>query len=292
LRANFIQGTAGLGKESALALAKHNPAHIYLTGRDSTRGTAVVDEIEQSFPKVKATFIACDLASLASVERGAKQFTSASSRLDILMCNAGVMALPPGLTKDGYEVQFGTNHVGHALLIKLLLPTLLATAERPGSAVRIVLNTSLGFRGAPKGGVRFKDLRTTQACISPLAGTWIRYGQSKLANVLYAAELGRRYPNITSVSIHPGVINTGLVGNLSFLDRVLVHVTNFGNFMTQEEGIQNQLWAATARNGEVVNGAFYEPVAILGTHDKLSKDQNLATQLWDWTEKELAAYEP
>jgi NAD(P)-dependent dehydrogenase (short-subunit alcohol dehydrogenase family) len=289
--ANSLQGTAGLGKESALAFAKHHPAHIYLTGRDSTRGAAVVSEIENSFPDVKATFVACDLASLASVEKGAKQFTSASDRLDILMCNAGVMALPPGLTKDGYEVQFGTNHVGHALLIKLLLPTLLRTAELPNSAVRIVLNTSLGFRGAPKSGVIFRDLRTKQGCF-PVAGNWIRYGQSKLANILYAAELGRRYPSITSVSIHPGVINTGLVGNLSFLDKALVHVTNIGNFMTPEEGIHNQLWAATAKNGEVVNGAFYEPVAVLGTHDKLSKDKNLATQLWDWTEKELEAFKP
>jgi NAD(P)-dependent dehydrogenase (short-subunit alcohol dehydrogenase family) len=287
--AKTFQGTAGLGKESALALAKHSPAHIYLTGRDSERGTAVVSEIEKSFPNVKATFVACDLASLASVEKGAKQFTSASDRLDILMCNAGVMALPPGLTKDGYEVQFGTNHVGHALLIKLLLPTLLRTAELPGAAVRIVLNTSLGFRGAPRGGVVFKDLRTTQGCF-PVVGNWIRYGQSKLANILYAAELGKRYPSITSVSIHPGVINTGLVGNLSLLNRALVHVANIGNFMTPEEGIQNQLWAATAKNGDVVSGAFYEPVAVLGTHDKLSKDQNLATQLWDWTEKELEAF--
>jgi len=287
--ADLFQGTAGLGKESALALAKHSPAHVYLTGRDGKRGEAVVSEIEKSFPNVKATFVTCDLASLASVEKGAKQFTSASDRLDILMCNAGVMALPPGLTKDGYEVQFGTNHVGHALLIKLLLPTLLRTAELPGSTVRIVLNTSLGFRGAPRGGVVFKDLRTTQGCF-PVAGNWIRYGQSKLANILYAAELGRRYPSITSVSIHPGVINTGLIGNLSCLDKALVHVTNIGNFMTPEEGIQNQLWAATAKNGDVVNGAFYEPVAVLGTHDKLSKDENLATQLWDWTEKELEAF--
>lgn len=287
--ANAVQGTAGLGKESALTLAKHHPEHIYLTGRDGSRGAAVVSEIQDSTPDVKATFIQCDLASLASVEKAARQFTSTSDRLDILMCNAGVMALPPGLTKDGYEIQFGTNHIGHALLIKLLLPTLLRTAEQPESSVRIVLNTSLGFRGAPKAGVVFKNLRTTQGCF-PVAGNWIRYGQSKLANILYAAELGRRYPSITSVSIHPGVINTGLVGNLSCLDKALVYVTNIGNFMTPEEGVQNQLWAATAKNGDVVSGAFYEPVAVLGTHDRLSKDENLATHLWDWTEKELEAY--
>jgi NAD(P)-dependent dehydrogenase (short-subunit alcohol dehydrogenase family) len=287
--ANILKGTAGLGKESALALAKHHPERIYFSGRNGTRGAAVVTEIVNSVPGVKATFIECDLASLASIANAAKQFTSTSDRLDILMCNAGVMALPPGLTKDGYEVQFGTNHVGHALLIKLLLPTLLRTAELPGSSVRIVLNTSLGFKGHPRGGIQFNDLRTTQGCF-PVAGAWIRYGQSKLANILYAAELGRRYPSITSVSIHPGVINTGLVGNLSFLNRALVKVANIGNFMTPEEGIQNQLWAATAKDGDVVNGAYYEPVAVLGAHDKASSNQDLATQLWDWTQKELEPY--
>ncbi|KAL9123388.1 MAG: hypothetical protein Q9187_000070 [Circinaria calcarea] len=281
-------GTTGLGKESVLALAKHHPEHIYFSGRDFTRAAAVVDEVKATVPNANVTFVQCDLASLASVEQAAKQFLSESQRLDILMCNAGVMALPPGLTADGYEMQFGTNHVGHALLTKLFLPTLLRTAEAPNSDVRIVFLTSLGFRGHPAGGVVFKDLRTTQNFGT--VGHWIRYGQSKLANIIYPAELARRYPSITSVSVHPGVVTTSLVGNLGFLNKALVYATNLGRMKAPAEGILNQLWAATAEKAKVINGEFYEPVGMLGGHDKESKSEKLAAELWDWTQKELENY--
>ena len=204
------------------------------------------------------------------------------------MCNAGVMALPPGLTTDGYEIQFGTNHVGHALLVKLFLPTLLRTAEAPNSDVRIVFLTSLGFRGHPSGGIVFNDLHTTQDF--GVIGHWTRYGQSKLANILYPAELARRYPKITSVSVHPGVVATGLVGNLGFLNKALVYVTNIGKVKVPADGTWNQLWAATAKKGRITNGAYYVPVGVLGSHDKESKSEKLAGELWKWTQKELENY--
>ena len=237
-------------------------------------------------PGTNVTFVECDLASLASVQAAVQRFSI--QRLDILMCNAGIMAQPPGLTKDGYEVQFGTNHVGHALLIKLLLPTLLRTAEQPGADVRVIILTSLGFRGHPKAGIVFKDLRTTQ---ESAFGPWIRYSQSKLANILYAAELARRHPNITSVSIHPGVVETGLVGNLGVGNKLIVYLTNLGRVMKPTEGAYNQLWAATANKTNVVNGAFYEPVGVLSTkHDKASQSEKLAAELWEWTENALEGY--
>jgi NAD(P)-dependent dehydrogenase (short-subunit alcohol dehydrogenase family) len=269
-------------------LAKHNPEHIYFSGRDSNRAAAVIDEIKAAALNVNVTFVECDLASLSSVQNAAKQFISQSQRLDILMCNAGVMALPPGLTKDGYEVQFGTNHLGHALLIKLLLPTLLGTANIPNSDVRIIILTSLGFRLHPNTGIVFKDLRSTQDF--GVGGAWMRYGQSKLANILYAAELARRYPNITTVSIHPGVVATGLVGNLSLLNKGLVYIANLGKVKKPAEGTWNQLWAATGDKREIVNGEFYEPIAILGNHDKESKNDKLAGDLWEWTQQELSVY--
>ena len=198
------------------------------------------------------------------------------------------MAQPPGLTKDGYEIQFGTNHLGHALLIKLLLPTMLHTAEQPGADVRIVSNTSLGFKGHPKNGIDFPNLRTTQE--TPLIGQWIRYGQSKLANILYASELARRYPQITSTSIHPGVINTGLVSDLGLANRALVWATTWWKTVSVEEGAKNQLWVATAEKRKITNGGFYEPVGIPGGHDQCSNDPKLAGELWEWTQKELAEY--
>jgi len=216
------------------------------------------------------------------------------------MCNAGIMALPAALTEDGYELQFGTNHLGHALLIKLLLPCLLKTAEIPGSAVRIVNLTSTGARMTPPGGIEFADLQTKQDDFQKFGlryryfpSSWLRYGQSKLANILYAAELARRYPSITSVSIHPGVVDTDLIGKL-MQDNFAVRAAN--SFLratvlrTVEQGAYNQLWAATAKKEEIVNGKFYEPVGCAGSYSADMKSQKLAGELWEWTQKQLERY--
>lgn len=110
---------------------------------------------------------------------------------------SGIMAVPWSKTEDGYEIQFGTNHVGHALLTKLLLPTLLKTAEEPNSDVRVINVSSEGHMLAP--GIIY-DQDTLESY-----QTWRRYGQSKLANIFHARELQRRYPQITATSLHPGV---------------------------------------------------------------------------------------
>jgi NAD(P)-dependent dehydrogenase (short-subunit alcohol dehydrogenase family) len=215
-------------------------------------------------------------------------FASKSQRLDILICNAGIMAVPADLTKDGYEIQFGTNHLGHALLIKHFLPIMLKTSEAYGDA-RIVSLTSVGFRGAPSGGIVFKDLQTNQEFA--FGGRWFRYSQSKLANVLYGSEIACRYPSISVAIVHPGVIKTDLVNNLGFADRMLVAVTNIRNILTPEQGVINQLWAATVNKNDFQSGAFYEPVGKLGKHSKYSQDTRLATELWDWTQNQLKSHE-
>lgn len=274
-----------MGKETILTLAKHGPESIYFTGRSATSATVLINEAEAIAPQTKLTFIECDFTSLSSVKEAAHRFSRA--RLDVLVCNCGIMAAPPGLTKDGYEVQFGVNHLAHALLIKLLMPVLQQTAEREGDA-RIVSLTSLGMKMPPKGGIVFKDLGTTQEY--GMASAWYRYGQSKLANVLYATELARRYPAVTSVSVHPGTINTGLVSNLGFLNRLLVYVTNIGKMIPLEQGVYNTCWAATARKEDLLNGAYYEPVGKLGEHTKESSSEPLAGELWKWTQKQLEQF--
>ena len=150
------------------------------------------------------------------------------------------MATPEGLTKDGYEVQFGTNHMGHALLIKLLTPLLESTAKKTGD-VRIVWNTSLGHQAHPTGGIQFDKVKTTQGDIFFILGRWLRYGQSKLANLLYAREFAKRHPSIVSVSIHPGVSATGLVTSLGLFDRWFVWFTNIGKMITPEQCAWNQV---------------------------------------------------
>ncbi|MCJ1281102.1 hypothetical protein MMC26_000420 [Xylographa opegraphella] len=279
-------GTAGLGKETILAFAKHHAEHIYFSGRNAKSAEAVISDVKAVAPDVRVTFLECDLASLASVEKAAKQFSAESERLDILLCNAGIMALPPGLTKDGYEIQFGTNHVGHALLVKLLLPILLRTAQTPESDVRVVMLTSLAFRMHPLGGIDIPSLRTPRPGIF---GHWIRYGQSKLANILFASELARRYPSITTASVHPGVINTGLLTNSGIWNAAFVHVTHPFSTLTPEQGAHNSLWATTTKK-DLTRGGFYVPVGVPGAHDKESKSEKLAGELWEWTEKELRTY--
>ncbi|KAL4783694.1 retinol dehydrogenase 11 [Aspergillus varians] len=283
-------GTAGLGAETTRQLAKKSPAHIYISGRKVAAADKIIQEIQEAGNTAPVTFLPCDLASLDSVKQAADSFLARESRLDILMCNAGIMATPPGLTADGYEIQFGTNHLGHALLIRKLLPLLTATAAMgEGQDVRVIQLTSLGFKLHPGAGIVFDAVRTTQEFSA--FGGWIRYGQSKLANLLYAKELARRYPALTSISLTPGVVNTGLVDNLGCVNRAFVWVTNLGQVMGPEEGAHNQLWAATTSKEKLENGKFYEPVGVLSTKlDAASKDEALAKRLWEWTDEALVAY--
>lgn len=209
------------------------------------------------------------------------------------MCNAGIMATPDSLSKDGYEIQFATNHMGHALLIKLLLPVLQATAAQPGSDVRIVNIASVAYKNAPKAGIEFSKLKTRGASygLSMTPKKWSCYGQSKLANLLYAQELAKHYPSITTVAVHPGFIKTDLHNDNNFMDRQAVNFLSGGNWLSTDEGAHTQVWAATTKKEGLENGAFYEPVGVKHVlNTKQAKDTALAKQLWDYTEKELAAY--
>ena len=234
---------------------------------------------------MEISFLECDQTSLSSTENAVKKFLSDSQRLDVLICNAGVMGTDPSLTKDGYEYQFGINHVAHALVVKMLLPSLQRTAAQTGDA-RIVFVSSIGFRWTPSGGIVFKELKTTQDY--SFAGRWVRYGQSKLANVVYAAELARRYPDITSVSVHPGVIWTNLWNpKLSLLNRIFVYLATLGQAVPPEVGVLNSCWAITTQKENLTSGAFYEPIGVIGSQTKNSENLDLGEQLWTWTQKEL-----
>lgn len=126
-----------------------------------------------------------------------EQVKAETSRLDVVMANAGVMVLPTGLTRQGYEQQFGINHLGNALFVRGLLPLLRKTAGE-GYDVRVIILTSLAWTQAPKGGILFDGLRTEQ---DMFLGKFIRYAQSKLANLLYAKELAKRFPEVATVSV-------------------------------------------------------------------------------------------
>lgn len=284
----MLAGTTGLGRELVHRLAALHPALVVFTGRDEKRAEAVVNELKQSVPGVRVQFVRMDLASLSDCQRAITALKpSLNNRLDILICNAGIMAVPPKLSPDGYEIQWATNHLGHALLIKHMIPYLRSTADNHGDA-RVVSLTSEGLFLAPADeGIVFKDLKTTQDY--GFGGRWKRYGQSKLANALYVAQLAKHEPAISSIAIHPGVVGTDLVKTLGFADRLLVYATS--NVLKPEDGCKNALWGATADRKDFVNGGYYRPIAEPGKQTKWLKSEELAARLWSWTEDALRAYE-
>ncbi|KAF2465894.1 oxidoreductase-like protein [Lindgomyces ingoldianus] len=282
-------GNAGLGKQTILYLSQHSPSRIYLAARTASKATSAIADIKKLVPDAPIEHLPLDLTSMASIKAAADIFQAKESRLDILINNAGVMATPYSLTKEGYEIQFGTNHMGHALLTKLLLPTLLETAKQPGADVRIINLSSIGHMMAPSEGII-----QTQSTLQQRS-TWTRYGQSKLANILFSNELAARYPEITTVSIHPGVIVTDLYASLksNFIMRLLVGLYQLltpilpGHYKDTTGGALNQTWAATTKKEGLTNGEFYTPVGKTGSGSKKSRDAGLGKKLWEYTEVEL-----
>lgn len=280
-------GNIGLGKQSVLEFARHGAKEIWLASRSAEKADQAIQDIKKEVPDANIKPLSLDLTDLESVRNAARTFAQSSQQLDILLLNAGIMASPAGLTKDGYEVQFGTNHVGHALLTKLLTPVLDRTAARPGSDVRVVVLTSSGAAFAPAGGIQYDTLRTTAEGMS----TWTRYGQSKLANALFARQLAKERPSWTTAAVHPGVVNTNLgqhVGNMHWVFGQLMRLASLV-LTTVEAGTRNQLWAAAAPRADVKSGEMYFPVGDLtgGHRGPYYNDDALAKKLWDWTEGEL-----
>jgi NAD(P)-dependent dehydrogenase (short-subunit alcohol dehydrogenase family) len=195
------------------------------------------------------------------------------------------MATPLAKTSDGYEAQFGTNHLGHAYLTKLLLPTMLKTADESSADVRVVMVSSIGHHMAPPGGIIFETDQLMKQTPFEL------YGQSKLANILFARALAKRYPEITSVAVHPGTIMTELYTSRSrsnVLVRLLMWYVAPLFFGDVHYGALNQLWAATVLRSKVVSGGYYMPVGKAVGGSSYACNEKLADKLWNWTEEEFS----
>ncbi|OQE37189.1 hypothetical protein PENCOP_c010G04769 [Penicillium coprophilum] len=278
-------GNAGLGKETVLQLSKHNPKKIFLGARSKAKAEEAIKSIRSAVPNnVEISWVLLDLMSGKSVKNAAEQVNAQTSRLDILILNAGVMALPPGTTELGHEIQLGTNHTGHFYLTKLLLPILLKTADEPDSDVRVVSLASVGHNFSPP----FEKILDQEKLKK--AGTIARYGASKAANILFAAELSRRYPSITSVAVHPGIILTNLYDAVSSHSPLAALGSKFLRLSgsTVRQGACNSLWAAAgAQKEELYNGGYYVPVGILKRRNKWTCNKDMAKRLWEWTELEL-----
>jgi retinol dehydrogenase 12 len=285
-------GNIGLGKQCVLEYSRHKPARIWLAARNLNKAQAAVDEIKKQVPDAAPIkLLELDLGSFESVKKAARTFTAESDRLDILMLNAGVMATPPGVTEEGYETQFGTNHMGHALLTKLLLPLLEKTANSgssntaPGD-VRVVSLSSVAYKWAPQGGIQFNMLKSTADGMDSVR----RYGQSKLANILWTRQLAKQHPLITVAAVHPGQVQTNLATGATGMPGIIrLFWPLFALTLTPvDKGARNQLWASVSK--DVQSGEYYEPVGVEGRATALGKDDELAKKIWDWTETELSGH--
>lgn len=252
----------------------------------------MVASLKQAAPNAKIVVLQLDLASLESIKQCAKTFNDISNRLDVLILNAGIAGVAPGLTKEGYEVHFGTNYLGHALLTQLLLPKMLQTKqEDPFADLRIHVTASeAGINWAPSRGIALSYMREP----APGSGGTQRYGHSKLANILFMRKLSQQYPSILVMASHPGTVKTeswGKVDGSKTLTMLKPIGALFG--VTSEEGAKNQLWCVTAREGPggVERGKFYVPHAKeLDLKNKHAGNQLEADQLWHWTNDEFRKY--
>jgi NAD(P)-dependent dehydrogenase (short-subunit alcohol dehydrogenase family) len=217
------------------------------------------------------------LASLSDIQRAVQLLIpQLDGRMNVLICNAGIMTTPPGLSPDGYEIQWATNFLGHALLTKYSLPILTTTASSFGDA-RIINTTSEGLMLAPSDkGIVFDDLKTKQEY--GFGARWRRYGQSKLAQVLYTSQLAQRHPTVSFTAIHPGVVRTDLVSKLGWADWLLVYA--IAKVMKPEDGCKNSMWGVTAPREAIQNGAYYSPIAEPGKQTKWMQDEDLGNRLW------------
>ena len=249
-------GYSGLGQETARAMAAKG-AHVILSGRDATKLSAAADALAAE-TGARIDTLVCDLASLDSVREAAAEAQQRFDKIDLLINNAGVMACDEARTKDGFEMQFGTNHLGHFLLTNLLMP-LIEKAEHP----RIVNLSSRGHHIAP---VDFDDPNFEQRPYD----RWVSYGQSKTANVLFAVGLEQRLADrgIHAYALHPGGINTNLGRHMSeedklaLMERIRKSAEERGEepqpFKTIPQGAATSCWVATAEELEGAGGLYCE----------------------------------
>lgn len=281
--------SSGLGEESARALSARG-ARVLMLARDREKNAGAAERIRVSVPDADLALYTVDLADLAGIESLANAVGADIDRIDVLLNNAGVMGCPEGRTADGFETQFGTNHLGHFTLTARLMPLLLA-ADRP----RVVTLSSGGHRISD---VELDDPNFERADYDP----WIAYGRSKSANARFAAELARRHSKrLISVSVHPGAIVTNLGRHLTpeMIERLMARRAeneaegNGGGlrFKSVEAGAATQVWAATAVEVAGHNGAYLAdcgPTVVgPGETGRMAylDDAETSTRLWALSEE-------
>jgi NAD(P)-dependent dehydrogenase (short-subunit alcohol dehydrogenase family) len=272
-------GTTGLGKESARALGLAG-ATVIITARSEEKGQAAVAQLTELVPDGDFSFEVMELGSLDSVRAFADRFLASRDRLDVLLANAGIMAVPYGKTDDGFELQFGTNHLGHFVLVNRLLPLLKASAPS-----RIVNLSSAGHFAS---GIIWDDPNFETNDYSKMDA----YGQSKTANILFTVELERRYGDagIHAWAVHPGMVMTDLARSFTKDDfgdlasRAKKSGMKMPTLVNVDVGASTQVWACASAEALEKPGSYLADRAFAEPSD-YANDPELAKRLWVLSEQ-------
>jgi WW domain-containing oxidoreductase len=266
---------SGLGLESMRVLAARG-AHIIGLARTREKAADAAAGIGASI-----TPVACELSEPGSVAACADEVHALRQPIDVLMCNAGIMALPSLQQKHGVEMQFLTNHLGHFVLVNRLLERVL---EAP--AGRVVFVSSLAHFSSVPGGIGFDNLDGNRGY-----NGWTFYGQSKLANLLMSNELARRLggSRATRNAIHPGIIHTPLMRNVGSLRSLVGRIVSWPVSRSVEQGAATQCYVATAPALAGVSGQYFADCNPAHTSIH-ARDRDLAARLWAVSEELAAGY--
>jgi len=258
---------SGIGKATALGLAEMG-ARVVMVCRDRARGTAARDEIRSASGNDSVELLVADLASLGSVRKLAEHFVEAHERLHVLINNAAVLSPKRMETEDGFEMQFGVNHLAPFMLTNLLLERLKASGS-----TRVVNVSSMAHRGAK---IDFEDLQSEKRYKMMRA-----YGQSKLGNVLFTYALAKRLAGtgVTANSLHPGIVRTGIFRDFPGPVRGLEKILGGLILSTPTKGTKTSLYVATSPEIEGIGGKYFEKCREAESSAE-SHDEAVAERLW------------
>jgi WW domain-containing oxidoreductase len=259
---------SGLGLETMRVLAARG-ARVFGAARTDEKAERACEGVAgDTVPVV------CELSEPESVSRCAAEVTGHSDTLDAIICNAGIMALPELQQKFGYELQFFTNHVGHFILITELLDHLADDG-------RVVLLSSDAHKAAPRSGIQFDNLSGEKGYSS-----WAAYGQSKLANLLCARELARRFEGTrrTANAIHPGVIATNLGRHMNPIARAALKIGEPLFLKSAAQGASTQTYVAAHPDAATISGEYWADCNVARSSSN-GQDSRLARRLWEESER-------
>lgn len=271
----------GIGRATAERLAAQG-AHLVLACRNEAKAQLVAKAITEATGNHKIDTLPLDLSSFSSIRAAADEFLAEHPRLDVLINNAGVYTEQMEMTEDGFELQFGVNHLGHFLLTMALLP-----AIRCCRNCSRVINVSSALH--QKGGLDFSWLQGTPEGKQYSGGK--AYAQSKLANVLFTMELDRRYgEELTTNCLHPGVVGTRLANKKAgaLTSTVWSMYKPFAN--KPERGADTSVYLATSPEVADVSGRYFDENQCLQKPSSIARNEHLARRLWEYSENAVKEF--